>query len=82
MRRSRHQTSQAGTLAGKDHHGHAFRADYAAIDPGFVELDAGIVEEIARLEIVRGIKHHIHFSDERFDIARGHIESVCLDHDG
>src|SRR5262249_2509836 len=73
--------AQAGRVARQNIHGDAIGGDDAAVDPGFACFDAGVVEQIARLEIIRAVHHQIDAGDNRLDIIAVDVFSQCGDLD-
>ena len=62
-------TAEAGGQAGDDRHRLADAANRSAIDPGFVQLDGRIVDQVAHLEVVGAIKHEINILHEIDDVG-------------
>src|SRR5581483_1793563 len=58
-RESAHEARKARALPREHRHHHAVAAHAAAVDPGAAELDAGVVQQEARLEVVRAVQDEI-----------------------
>ncbi len=62
------EAADAGRLAGNDGLAHAVAGDRPGVNPGDVMFETGIVEQIARLEIVRAVHHQRRSFDEPLNI--------------
>src|SRR5664280_218679 len=72
-RRRREEAPKARGLAGHDGHGHPRRTDRSAVDPRDAQLHAGIVDEVAGLEVVGPVEHDIRAGDVPLDVGGGHV---------
>ncbi len=57
------------------------RRDYAAVDPGDAQLQTGIVEQIACLEVIGAVQREVHAVQQLFDVVRRDIGDQRLDLD-
>ena len=77
----REYAAQARGLARHNRERHPVTGDRALINPRDIVLDARIVDEEARLEIVRPVKHEVRARDQLFDILCVDIGHDALDLD-
>lgn len=72
-----HYAAQAWRLAGNDRHGLADAADSSTVDPGLVQLDRCIIDQVADFEVIGAIKHQVDILHEVEDVGM-----VDIGHDG
>ena len=75
------KTGKAGSLAREDGHGNAVAGHRRGINPGCASFDGKIVDEEARLKVVRAVQDERKIREQLRGVSRGQVGHNALDLD-